>query len=324
MSLGIDAKASVQQSFPFPIISSGVPGFSVPNIISIGHTIKLEAAVDLGVTLEGQVLAGVKMTISDFSANLDLVDGSKSASKIEPKFEKIFEAKAKIEASAGLGLPLTIGIGIDIPPIKFTKMASITEKPSIAATITYQASTTCEGVGGSGDNKCINGVGYKLEFKNDITADIFGIKQYDLHKFSVPIIDGCEKVPSIGPTTCSSKSSAQSTSAASTGSSSALSTTGTQSNTASETSGSLTASGSTSATDIASTTGSASVSDTASLSNSGSASATDSISATDSALVTDSASQSITGASGAATDSASAILTSGTETSGSESLTTGK
>ena len=190
LQLGLDAKAAYKQTFPFPIAQAGVPGFSVSGLITIGPVIKLDAEVELGVEIEGQVLAGVIMKIPNFQANLDLVDGTKSKSEgFEPEWEKIFEAKGKITATAGIGLPLSIGLGIVIPPLKLDKTASIVDKPSINAKMTYTASTT----GGTGDSsaKCNNGVGWSIDFKNDLYADIFGVKKFDLHKFEKSIADGC-------------------------------------------------------------------------------------------------------------------------------------
>lgn len=147
---GIDAHAELTKNFPFPIAQTGIPGFSVSGLFTIGPEIALAAEVDLGISLAGQVLAGIKMTIANFSANVDLVDGSDSlAQGFTPQFEKIFEAKAEISATAGLGLPLSIGVVIDIPLIKFTKTISLTEKPVVEATFKYAASTSCGGIGGS-------------------------------------------------------------------------------------------------------------------------------------------------------------------------------
>lgn len=162
LQLGLNAQAKLEKTLTFPIAQTGVPGFSVSGIITVGPVIKLDAEAGFGVSLEGQVLAGIKMTIPNFSANLDLVDGSKSESKgFTPRFEKIFEAKAKISATVALGLPLSIGIGIIIPPIKFDKTAVITDKPSAEATISYTASTSCDGI--NGDKSCVNGISYNID-----------------------------------------------------------------------------------------------------------------------------------------------------------------
>ena len=52
------------------------------------------------------------MTIPNFSANLDLVDSSRSAATgFTPQFEKIFQARTAITATAALGFLLGIGLG---------------------------------------------------------------------------------------------------------------------------------------------------------------------------------------------------------------------
>lgn len=77
--------------------------------ITIGPVVKLDAEVEVGVEIEGQVLAGVIIRIPNFQANLDLEDETKSkADGFEPQWEKIFEAKGKITATAVTGLPLSI------------------------------------------------------------------------------------------------------------------------------------------------------------------------------------------------------------------------
>lgn len=163
LEIGIDASVEISDTLTYPIVSQAVPpGFSVPGVFAIGPIVTLDAELALGITLAGQVLAGVTMSIPNFSANLDLVHHEKSgASGFEPQFQKVFEAKTAITATAALGLPLGIGIGIDIPPLKFRKTAALYDKPSIGATITYSGSTTGEGL--NGDNNCVNGIECSLQ-----------------------------------------------------------------------------------------------------------------------------------------------------------------
>ena len=163
LKLGIDANAAFEDKLTYPILSVPVPpGFSIPQLFTVGPQVTLDAEVALGVTLAGQVLAGVNMSIPNFSANLDLVDGSKSVSNgFTPQYNKIFEAKAAISATAAFGLPLGIGLGIDIPPIKYRKTAALYDKPYIEATMNYSASTTGEGI--DSNNNCLNGIGYAIK-----------------------------------------------------------------------------------------------------------------------------------------------------------------
>ena len=141
------------------------PGFSLPVVFAIGPVLSLEAELDLGVMLAGQVLAEIKMNIPNFQANLDLVNNAKSMSSgCTPQFETVFPAKTKIFATDGLGLPIGIGLGLDIPALKFRKTAALYEKPSLGATVTYSGSTSSEGI--DGDMICDNGVSYSLQCKS--------------------------------------------------------------------------------------------------------------------------------------------------------------
>ena len=162
LKLGIDANVAFDDKLTYPILSVPVPpGFSIPKLFTVGPQVTLDAEVALGITLAGQVLAGVKMSIPNFSANLDLVDGSKSVSSgFTHTYDKTFEAKAAISARAAFGLPLGIGLGIDIPPINFRKTAALYDKPYIEATMNYSGSTTSEGI--DGNNNCLNGIAYAI------------------------------------------------------------------------------------------------------------------------------------------------------------------
>ncbi|KAL8749824.1 MAG: hypothetical protein Q9184_006653 [Pyrenodesmia sp. 2 TL-2023] len=186
LGIGIDAQLQARKSFKAQFISSGFPGFSVPGVFTVGPMIALDAETDLGISLQGQVLAGANMSIADFSANLDLVDFDKSFTRgFDIQIVPIFEAKAQIAAHASFGLPLLIG---------FRKTVSITDKPSIEADITYTASTTCIGL--QEDDTCVNGVKYGLNFVNDNHANFFGDKKYDILKNTENILQGCKRCSS--------------------------------------------------------------------------------------------------------------------------------
>lgn len=169
VSIGIDAQLQARETFKTPLVQLGLPGFSVSDVFTVGPLIALDAETDLGITLQGQVLAGVNMSIADFSANLDLVEFDKSFTRgFDIQVLPIFEAKAQIAAHASFGLPLLIGVGIDIPLIKLRKTVSITDKPSIEVNMTYTASTTCIGL--KEDDTCVNGVKHGLNCEHNELA----------------------------------------------------------------------------------------------------------------------------------------------------------
>ncbi|KAL8966586.1 MAG: hypothetical protein Q9183_003305, partial [Haloplaca sp. 2 TL-2023] len=191
LSIGIDADIQVKEVFDFPIVAIGVPGWQIYGVIIVGPSLGLKAVAELNIALAGQVLAGVDMEIGTFNATIDFVDGSKSRSlELNPRYIPVFNATGQITAAFAFGLPLSIGVGLEIPGIKYKKTASINDVPSFQASLNYTASTTDVGVGGNTD--CVNGIGYNVEFVNDVYADLFGLAKYELHQFKRPLTGGCK------------------------------------------------------------------------------------------------------------------------------------
>ncbi|KAK7993714.1 hypothetical protein PG989_007095 [Apiospora arundinis] len=184
--LGLAAEAKYQREFKTPIASAGIPGLTIPNIITIGPVLKLDAALDINIAAQGQVLAGTKLTIANFGASLDIVSG-KSSANFKPVFKNRFEASGEISAEAGLGLPITVGVGLDIPVIKFSKLVSVIDKPSVRFSAKYAFSTTDVSL------PCNNGITYAVNLANDLTYDLFGFKQGDIWKYKSPdLVSGCK------------------------------------------------------------------------------------------------------------------------------------
>ena len=105
--LGLEAEARYNREFKTPIASVGIPGLTIPNIVTVGPVLKLDASLDIAIAAGGKVLTGTHMTIDDFGASLDIVSGKSSAS-FKPVFKNRFEASGEISAEAGLGLPITV------------------------------------------------------------------------------------------------------------------------------------------------------------------------------------------------------------------------
>lgn len=163
-SLGLDTKIATEQVFDYPLGTVGIPGWQIYGVIVVGPSFGLSAVAELNIALAGQVLAGVNVTIPNFNATLDYIDGENTtALNLVPEFDPVFNATAEITARFALGLALTFGVGLEIPAIKYKKTASVSNVPSIAASANYTASTTDVGV--NGNEYCVNGIGYKVECK---------------------------------------------------------------------------------------------------------------------------------------------------------------
>lgn len=167
--LGLDAKVDIEKEYISKnIFKQGIPKLDLKGIVLIGPSISLGVEASVGVSLQGQIQAGISMEIANFAANLDLKDGSKSITTgFEPKYTKIFDATAQLSATAAFGLPVGVAVGISIPALKKLKIkdlktdyeATIFTKPSIEAQFNYITSSTGCPVDG---NTCVNGVSTSL------------------------------------------------------------------------------------------------------------------------------------------------------------------
>ena len=182
--LGLDAEAEYEKTVKAELASAGLPGFSIPKVLTVGPVVSLAAELDLGIKGQGQFLVGMAMDIPNFAATLDLVDSSNSASSgFTPVFTRNFSAKGEISATAGLGLPLSIGVGVDASIINFKKTIALIEKPAISAVVQYSGSTSSAK---SAVDFCPNGLRYALSLSNDVYIDFFGEKVISLFPYHPP------------------------------------------------------------------------------------------------------------------------------------------
>ena len=212
IGLGIDAEIQAQQTFTQPLVQYPIPpGFSVPSLITIGPSLELDTETTLEVAIQGQVLTGVNVSIADFTANLDLVNGSKSFSRgFDPKPKAYVEARAKVAAHAAFGLPFSLVVGIEVPPLgKFKKRASLTNRPSIVGDLSYTAGMLSTSV--ESNNACVDALAYNLkcmksifevnarkltDVNGKVVNDIyfqFNETKRELFSTSIPITEGCAR-----------------------------------------------------------------------------------------------------------------------------------
>lgn len=112
--LGINAFAQWEKKLEKEIIKTGLPGFSIPKVVTIGPSLALGIEAGLTVEAVGQVLVGTSYNWPAISATLDIIDKTKSTrSGFSPIVTKKFEAYGDITATASLGLPVTVAFGVD-------------------------------------------------------------------------------------------------------------------------------------------------------------------------------------------------------------------
>ena len=196
LTLGVVSQSGYTGTFEKDIAEVGLPGFSVPGVITIGPVLQLKAETTLEVAAKGSIRAGITATLNSFQAVLDLVDTSGSSSSgFTPTFSTEFAALGAVSASVSLGLPVSLGIGLVIPIIQFEKTLSLIENPYLQASAeAVIAGTPSQGLDLA---SCPKGVAYQLALHNDITLDFFGVQSIDLFNYQAPpLAQGCFSVGS--------------------------------------------------------------------------------------------------------------------------------
>lgn len=173
IQIGIDAEVKYTKTWSKELYSQGVEYLSVPNVITIGPVMTLDAALELELTAEGKVLTGAELTIGPFEANLDFINSDNTYGNgfDQTTFDKFFKASGEIGAAVTFSLPYSIGVGIDLPPLDWRKTISIIDAPGIKAEIKYENEIS---VGtnpndseddSDDDDDCINGISWDVRLE---------------------------------------------------------------------------------------------------------------------------------------------------------------
>ena len=123
------------------LLEVGVPGFSIPKIITVGPEVTLDIAARLSIQAQGQVIAGFQYSLTGFEQTINFVDKARSRSVgWTPSVSHVFNAMGSISVTAELGLPVGIVVGVDLLGGKFSLAAGIVDTPSIDFTASYSIS----------------------------------------------------------------------------------------------------------------------------------------------------------------------------------------
>ncbi|KAF9633619.1 hypothetical protein BFW01_g4513 [Lasiodiplodia theobromae] len=247
--LGLAADGTYNNKFKKNIASYGAPGFSIPNVISVGPVMTMDASLTLDIKAQGQILVGAEAAITNFYAKLDIVNKDQTTIKnFKPTFTTKFTASGEISADARVGLPLTVGVGLEITPLKYRKLISITNEPYVAASAKYAYDSVNPGT-------CNGGVSYALTLGDELSMDFFGLSQSTIWKADAQAMAAqCVLLPggssstgssSTASTTSGSTVTDGSASSGSTATADGSSTSGSTTTDGSSTSGSTTTDGST-------------------------------------------------------------------------------
>lgn len=201
--LGVDAYADWEHDIAsIRLLEVGVPGFFIPEVITVGPMLTLDIDATIEVEAQGQLLIGSSYSLEKFSATVDFFNHANSNSRgFTPVTTHVFNASGEVTATASLGLPIGVGVGIDIFDGKFSKEVALVDRPSIEVVADWQGSyvsnDTCSGnscnvttASSENDGTC-DGITWYVNFANDLEFDLFGDK-YSLGGWQGPnLASGC-------------------------------------------------------------------------------------------------------------------------------------
>jgi hypothetical protein len=100
LALGVNGFATYSATKDVSIISAGLPGFSIPKIVTIGPSLTVGLNSNIQINAIGQVLVGTTYTWPAISAVLDIIDNSKSThSGFTPTVSKTFDAYGDVKGT---------------------------------------------------------------------------------------------------------------------------------------------------------------------------------------------------------------------------------
>jgi hypothetical protein len=93
LNIGVNGFASYSATKNINIIQAGLPGFSIPKIVTIGPSLSVDLNSNLQFNAIGQILVGATYSWPAINAVLDVIDSSKSTkSGFTPTLTKTFQA----------------------------------------------------------------------------------------------------------------------------------------------------------------------------------------------------------------------------------------
>lgn len=132
--LGLNAFAEWDPTSEYDFLTMGLPGFEIPDVISLGPTLSYGISIDLDIQAVGQYLVGAGLTWPNLQATLDVIDSSGSShSGWTPEINDTVQADGSLTVSSTLGTPITLGFGLNLLDGKYEKELKLVDTPGIQA-----------------------------------------------------------------------------------------------------------------------------------------------------------------------------------------------
>jgi hypothetical protein len=139
---GIKPKAGQRKDTTKRLASISIADLILPGVMDIGPILSLDIGVDIGVGIEGKMLAGAILSWPAISANIDLKEAKNNqALGIVPEVTPIFEAEGEMSVTAGAFTALKLALGVSILDGKFDFTAGVQLQPrlELSATVGFKA-----------------------------------------------------------------------------------------------------------------------------------------------------------------------------------------
>ncbi|KAK4124723.1 hypothetical protein N657DRAFT_670636 [Parathielavia appendiculata] len=191
MYLGVNGFAKWEKEWEKEIFSKGLPGWSIPGIVTLGPKITLSGKFVIGVEAEGQVLTGASLNWPGFEAKLDLKNSRNSYQKgWTPNIDHTFQTRGAVTATAALGLPVSLWFGIDILNGLFKEGIALVDTPAITGTAEFEVNVGTEETS-VGSDEC-KGIAWDIKLTNEVTLEVDDGPEWKLAEWASPALaEGC-------------------------------------------------------------------------------------------------------------------------------------
>ncbi|TIA32144.1 hypothetical protein D6C78_08430 [Aureobasidium pullulans] len=170
----------------------GLPGFSIPGVITIGPYLTVDLVAKIEVEAVGQILAGVNLDWPEMGMFVDfLLPGSAKSYGFSPIVTPIFQASGEITATASLGIPIGINLGVSVLDGIWEEELALVNTPAIQAVAEYSASYDNEQGVQLGGDEC-PGIYFYSNVVNSLELEVPFVGAFELGKWEGPkFIEGC-------------------------------------------------------------------------------------------------------------------------------------
>lgn len=189
ISIALELALEVGRKFSKELLVLPVPGagVGVADVFSLGLAASVAAELELKAKIEGGVLLGLAVQIPSATFNVDFVRNTANYNN----FDRISATRSvdlfgKLTGSIDATLPINFGFGLRIPKLEVDRSLVIIVAPGVGAEFKYTFYQKDKEA-----QEC-KGLAYDLYQKTKISANLIGIKEFELLEFKPLNKTGCK------------------------------------------------------------------------------------------------------------------------------------